>query len=116
MSTDRELLFSVTKKDLQVETFRSGGPGGQNQNKRNTGVRIRHPESGAVGESRTYRTQGENKKEALRRLIKHPKWILWHNRRFLEEINQAGDIERRVDEMMQPGNLKIETLVNGVWI
>lgn len=30
----RELMFSVTLKDCRVETFRAGGPGGQNQNKR----------------------------------------------------------------------------------
>jgi len=28
----KQLLFSVTKKDLRVDTFRSGGKGGQNQN------------------------------------------------------------------------------------
>ena len=62
----KKLLFSLTKKDFVIETFRSGGPGGQNQNKRNTGVRIRHPESGAVAESRVHRTQEQNKKPLLK--------------------------------------------------
>ena len=48
--TTREKLFSI--KDFEVQTFRSGGPGGQNQNKRNTGVRIIHKSSGAKEESR----------------------------------------------------------------
>lgn len=116
VSTNRQLLFSVLKKDFRIDTFRAGGPGGQNQNKRDTGVRITHIDSGAVGESRTHRTQGENKKEALRRLVKHPKWIVWHNRRVAEELGHLSDIEARVEEMMQPKNLKVETLVNGVWI
>ncbi len=51
----RELMFSITKDDLDVQTFRAGGKGGQNQNKRETGVRIVHRPSGAVGESRSER-------------------------------------------------------------
>ena len=43
----RELVFSVTRKDLIIDTFAAGGPGGQHQNTSNTGVRIRHPASGA---------------------------------------------------------------------
>lgn len=65
----KELLFSITKEDLIIQTFRSGGKGGQNQNKRESGVRIIHPESGARGESRNHRTQLANKKEAFRRLV-----------------------------------------------
>ena len=56
----RELLFRVTMKDCDRQTFRAGGKGGQNQNKRDTGVRIIHRASGAVGESREHRTQGQN--------------------------------------------------------
>ena len=65
----RELLFSITKDDFTIQTFRSGGKGGQNQNKRETGVRIIHNDSGARGESRNHRTQLANKKEAFRRLV-----------------------------------------------
>ncbi len=48
----KKLLFSITKDDFTVQTFRSGGKGGQNQNKVESGVRIIHPASGAIGESR----------------------------------------------------------------
>jgi len=66
-------VFSVTIKDCTVETFRSGGKGGQNQNKRDTGVRVKHAPSGAVGESREHRTQLENKRAAFRRMANHPR-------------------------------------------
>ena len=76
----RELLFSVTKKDLRIDTFRAGGKGGQNQNKRNTGVRVTHPDSGAVGEARDQRL-------AVGRVPREPR----QGRRFHEPVQ-----ERRV--------------------
>jgi protein subunit release factor B len=60
----RELVLSVTLKDCEVQTFRAGGKGGQNQNKRDTGVRIIHHPSGARGEARDERSQLQNKRLA----------------------------------------------------
>lgn len=109
---NKELLFSLTKKDFIVETFRSGGPGGQNQNKRNTGVRIRHPESGAVAESREHRTQKQNQKAAFERLVNTPEFKRWHKIKVgytLRGIeNYKREIEKQVKEAMKPENLKIE--------
>ena len=74
----RELLFSVTTKNgLTVETFRSGGAGGQNQNKRDTGVRVRHDASKSVGESREERSQLQNKRTALKRMAATPTFLFW---------------------------------------
>ena len=70
----REKLFSITKKDLEIETFRAGGKGGQKQNKTETGVRIRHRASGAVGEARDSRSQARNRKAALERLVRSGKF------------------------------------------
>jgi len=112
----REHLFSVTKKDLDVQTFRSGGKGGQNQNKRNTGVRIIHKESGVVGESREERSQLQNKKIAFKRLSEHPKFKLWINRKAQEIINKKK-IEEIVEEQMRPENLKVEIVDDkGRWV
>lgn len=110
----KKLLYSVTKKDLRVQTFTSGGPGGQNQNKRETGVRITHPESGAVAECREQRSQGQNKKTALKRLIEHPKFKLWNAKRCYE-ILSGKTIEQRVEESLIPKNLKVEGIVDGKW-
>ena len=103
----KQLLHSITKKDLNVQTFRAGGPGGQNQNKRETGVRIVHPESGAVGECREQRSQHQNKRTALQRLVEHPKFKLW-NARKCKEIIDGITLEERVDKMMDERNLKVE--------
>ena len=113
---DKPLLFSLTKKDFIVETFRSGGAGGQNQNKRDTGVRIRHPDSGAVASSRNHRTQLQNRKEAFRRLIDSDKFKVWHSIKCGKILKQGPSIDEQVDEMMSPENLKIETKnENGDW-
>ena len=111
----KELLYSLTKKDFELQTFRSGGPGGQNQNKRNTGVRIIHPESGAVGESREHRTQFQNRKAALKRLVAHSKFKIWNNTKCYE-IYMGKTLEKIVEEMMEKKNLKIEVLEDGRWV
>lgn len=65
-------MFSVTMKDCELQTFRCGGKGGQNQNKRDTGVRIIHHPSGARGEARDERSQLQNKRLAFKRMADHP--------------------------------------------
>jgi protein subunit release factor A len=108
----KELLFSVTKDDLRVDTFRAGGPGGQNQNKRETGVRITHPASGAVTTSREHRTQEQNKAAAFRRLIDHPKFRSWHRR----EVARRSLTVQSVDDQLTPKNIKIEIRQEGRWV
>lgn len=76
-SKNKELVFSLTKKDFRVDTFRAGGPGGSNQNKSNTGVRITHIESGASAEGRDSRSYEENKKNAFRRMYESKKFQDW---------------------------------------
>lgn len=103
----RELLFTITKKDFDVQTFRSGGPGGQHQNKVESGVRIVHRDSGAVGESRTDKSQHRNRRLALERLTKSVKFKIWQTRKVFE-LSSGKTIEQRVDEAMAPKNLRIE--------
>ena len=105
MTNRRERIVHLTKKDFVIETFRAGGKGGQNQNKRDTGVRIKHPPSGAVGESRDKRTQGENKKQAFRRMAESEKFQRWIR---IEHAKLVGAIEDWVNRQMQPENLLIE--------
>lgn len=54
--------------ECDVETFRSSGPGGQNVNRRETAVRLRHRPTGLVVTCQEERTQGRNKQIALDRL------------------------------------------------
>ena len=56
----KQLIFSTRKKDFRIDTFRSGGSGGQHQNKVATAIRRKHEQSGAVGESRNLKSQFQN--------------------------------------------------------
>lgn len=111
----KKKILSISKKDFEIQTFRSGGKGGQHQNKTDSGARIIHRESGAVGESRNHKSQFHNKKEALRRLTNTTKFKLWVNRR-VHEIIRGETIEQEVDRMMRPENLKVETKEKGKWV
>ena len=112
----RELLFSLTKKDFVVETFPAGKAGGQRGNKKDTAVRIKHPDSGAVGESREERHQHQNKKIAFDRLVTSPRFRVWHAMRC-REIMEGETIEQKVQKMMSPENIKVEVIDDdGEWV
>jgi len=105
---EKKLLFSVTKDDFDIQTFRAGGKGGQYQNKTESGIRIIHRDSGAVGESRDGRSQHDNKIKAFRRLVDSPKFKSWHRQEVARRLGRVQDIERTVADAMDPKNLLIE--------
>lgn len=105
---NKKLLFSVTKDDFVIETFRSGGKGGQHQNKKDTGVRIKHPPSGAVGESRQERSQYQNKKIAFKRLVETKEFKNWIKFKSCEIMGGIAEIDRKIRETLTYENLKFE--------
>jgi len=107
----KERLFSLTAKDFRVDTFRAGGPGGQNQNKRDTGVRIIHLASGAIGEARDQRSQVQNRRAAFRRLAESEKFRAWlriEAARAMLSQEEKRAIEEKVERWMSPENLLVE--------
>lgn len=99
--SERQLLFSVTRDDFDIQTFASGGPGGQHQNKTQSGVRIIHRDSGAVGESREERSQHMNKATAFRRLVETPRFKSWHKLETARRLGQVPDIDAMVEGYMR---------------
>jgi peptide chain release factor 2 len=65
---DESITIEVKDIDLEKQTFTSGGPGGQHQNKTQSGVRLIHKPTGVRGESRTERSQHKNYDNALAQL------------------------------------------------
>lgn len=108
----RSKVLSVTLDDCEVQTFRAGGNGGQNQNKRDTGVRIIHHPSGARAESREERSQLQNKRSAFTRMVKSGKFVMWMNR----ELASGPTSEERVAQDMAPENILVEVRSPQGWV
>ena len=113
--TNRRHLLSLTKKDFTIQTFRSGGKGGQHQNKTDSGVRIVHNETGIFAESRDGKSQHHNKKAAFKKLAKSPEFTAWLKSKSNEIITKQT-VEELVEKMIQPENIKIEVKINGKWV
>jgi len=58
----------ISANDVEITHYKGSGPGGQNRNKRMTGVRIRHLPTGIVAEATERRSQGQNLAAAWERL------------------------------------------------
>lgn len=114
-SASRTKSFSVSIHDCTIETFRCGGKGGSNQNKRDTGVRVRHEPSGAVSESREFREQHRNKVNAFIKMANSDKFQKWVK---VEAARRAGkpSPEEIVDKLMESKNLRVQYKVDGKWV
>jgi peptide chain release factor 2 len=82
--------IEIRPDELKRDTFRSGGPGGQHQNKTESGVRYTHLPTGIAAESRTERSQHKNDANAMALL----KAKLYR----IEEQKRKAEVEKLYDE------------------
>jgi peptide chain release factor 2 len=87
---DETIDIVLRDDELKRDVFRSGGPGGQHQNKTESGVRYTHLPTGVAAESRSERSQHKNDSNALA-LLK-AKLIR------LEEEKREADFAKKYDE------------------
>lgn len=110
----KELLFSVTKKDLVITWFSGKGAGGQHRNKHQNCCRIKHPESNVITTGQNNRSRERNLKDAFMRLTEHEKFKTWLRLKAAETTVDKDQLEKEiqkaVDNAMREENIKVEYL------
>ena len=87
--------INIKTSDIEIEFYRSSGPGGQHKNKTATAVRIRHIPTGIVAQASERRSQHLNREIAMERLKKAiAKMLFKPKKRIPVKVSESQKIKR----------------------
>jgi ribosome-associated protein len=101
-----DLSDAAMDRDTDIQFFIGSGPGGQNRNKRETGVRLTHRPSGLVVTSVKERSQGMNRSDALAKLREKLRAAMVVEKPRRETKPTRGSKRRRIEGKKLQGQKK----------
>ena len=103
----KELVYSTTKKDFNIDWFNGTGPGGQNRNKVKACCRITHLPTGLTAVGQRERTRERNFKDAFGRLSKKIVATVLN-----DDVKTRGTNEEVIRTYHQPDN-RVKDMASG---
>lgn len=100
--SDADLL-----RQCRVDTFQSGGPGGQHRNKVESAIRLTHLPTGVTVVSRSHRSQYRNRQEALRRLRAKLERRTKREKRRIPTSTPRAEREKRLEGKKRRARVKL---------